>query len=253
MFSDFMKDARGAGLQFVSESRVVMMSSEDLSPQLNEVLTALDDNLIAREQVIDIVRNRMFRETLLCRESLQLDRGLSSKIFKSLIFVASYIPVEKALDDTESTVRLIERYSGRDISAPNGECAEMLKVLAAFGSEGATFDTLHERSAVNEHECLRTLFTLWKTGFVEALTASISGCRERLEVSPLARKQAVGSGRVTSALHESFNLAPEERAVLAQVIAPMTCAALETLLVASYPRDRVVQLIASVREKGFFL
>lgn len=263
MFSDFIKDARGAGLQFVSESRVVMMSSEDLSPQINEVLTALDDNIISREQVIDIVRNRMFRETLLCHESLQLDRGLSSTIFKGLTFVASYIPVtnrssdnipsDSVTADAENTVRLIERYSGREISAPAGECAEMLKVLAGCGPQGVTFDTLCERSAIDEHDCLRTLFTLWKTGFVEALTAPISCDRERLEVSPWARKQAVGSGQVTSALHESFNLAPEERAVLAQVVAPMTYTALETLLIASYPRERVVQLISAIREKGFFL
>jgi trans-aconitate methyltransferase len=253
MFTDFMRDARGAGLQFISESRVVMMSSEDLSPQLNEVLTALDDNIVAREQVIDIVRNRMFRETLLCHESLQIDRGLSSATFKNLTFLTSYIPDDTSANDEVSGVRLIERYSGRDISAPAGECAEMLKVLAACGPQGANFEALRERSGVDEHECLRTLFTLWKTGFVEALTVPISSCRERAEVSPWARKQAVSNVRVTSALHESFNLSAEERAVLAQVIAPMTFAALETLLVASYPRERVEKLIAAVREKGFFL
>jgi SAM-dependent methyltransferase len=253
MFTDFIADARGAGLQFVSESRVVMMSSEDLSPQLNEVLTALDDNTIAREQVIDIVRNRMFRETLLCHESQKLDRGLRTTTFKGLTFVAMYLPEEPTAADEGSSVRLLERYSGRDISAPAGECAEMLKVLAACGPQGATFETLRERSGMDEHECLRTIFTLWKTGFVEALTAPICGCRERAEVSQVARKQAVSKSRVTSALHESFNLSAEERAVLAQVIAPMTFSALETLLVASYPRERVVQLIAAVREKGFFL
>jgi trans-aconitate methyltransferase len=253
MFTEFMTDARGAGLQFISESRVVMMSSEDLSPQLNEVLTALDENIITREQVVDIVRNRMFRETLLCHESLQLDRGLSSATFKSLTFVASYIPKESVASDEGSTVRLLERYSGRDMTAPAGECADMLEVLAACGPQGATFEVLRERSGIDEHECLRTLFTLWKTGFVEALTAPICSCRERAEVSSWARKQAVSKSRVTSALHESFNLSAEERAVLAQVIAPMTFAALETMLIASYPRERVVQLIAAVREKGFFL
>lgn len=50
MFTDFMRDVTAAGLQFVSESRVVMMSSGDLTPELNEVLTALDENIIAREQ-----------------------------------------------------------------------------------------------------------------------------------------------------------------------------------------------------------
>ncbi len=253
MFSDFMRDARGSGLQFVSESRVVMMSSEDLATEINEVLTALDDNIIAREQVIDIVRNRMFRETLLCHDSLQLDRGLGSTTFKGLTFVASYVPDATYLSDSVGQVKLIERYSGREVSAPVGECAAMLKVLSECGPHGATFEVIHKRSGVDEHECLRAVFTLWKTGFIEALTAPICGTRERVEVSPWARRQAVSNGRVTSALHESFNLPPEERAVLAQVIAPMSLAALETLLVASYPRERVVELVRSVEQKGFFL
>jgi len=264
MFTDFMRDVTAAGLQFVSESRVVMMSSEDLTPELNEVLTALDENIIAREQVIDIVRNRMFRETLLCHESLKLDRGLSKATFKGLTFVASYVPellsasndtkaVETRAADESKDVKLIERYSGREILAPAGECATMLELMAEYGARGATFQALCERSGVAEPECLRTVFTLWKTGFVEALTAPICGISERAEVSPWARRQAVATGRVTSALHESFDLPPEERSVLAQVIAPMTFSALETLLIASFPREHVVRLVGALKAKGFFL
>ena len=262
MFTDFMHTATGAGLQFVSESRVVMMSSEDVSPELNEVLTALDDNIIAREQVIDIVRNRMFRETLLCHRSVQLDRGMQGSVFRGLTFVASYLPKDSAIDakslmEQGPAVTLSERYSGRDMSAPTGECAAMLAVLAACGPQGATFSELTARAAkqlsLNEQECLRVVFTLWKTGFIEALTASLCGTQDRAIVSPWARKQAVANVRVTSGLHESFNLEAEERSVLAQVIAPMTFSALETLLLASFPRERVVQLVGGLREKGFFL
>ncbi len=256
MFTDFMHAAAEAGLQFVSESRVVMMSSEDLSPELNEVLTALDDNIIAREQVIDIVRNRMFRETLLCHRSAQLDRGLQSSVFKDLTFLASYLP-KGAQGAGEGVVPLTERYSGREVSAPAGECAAMLKILAECGPQGATFNQLTERASqvlsLDSQECLRVVFTLWKTGFIEALTAPVCATQERAIVSPWARKQAVANVRVTSGLHESFNLEAEERSVLAQVLAPMTFTALETLLLASFTRERAVELIGALREKGFFL
>jgi methyltransferase-like protein len=259
MFSEFIRDAATAGLQFVSESRVVMMSSEDLTQDLNEVLSALDDNIIAREQVLDIVRNRMFRETLLCHRSIQLDRGLQSGVFKELTFVAGYLPeIASALGSPEwnredGLVKLIERYSGREVTAPAGECAELLKVLASSGPRGLKFNDLVELAAIEPQDCLRVVFTLWKTGFIEALTAPVCAVHERATVSPLARRQAVANLRVTSGLHESFNLTPEERAVLAQVSAPMTFSALETLLLANSPRDRVTELIAALREKGFFL
>ncbi|MFN4894380.1 MAG: methyltransferase regulatory domain-containing protein [Pseudomonadota bacterium] len=259
-FTEFMRSASAAGLQFVSEARVVMMSSEDLTPELNEVLTALGDNIIAREQVIDIVRNRMFRETLLCHGSIQLDRGLQSAVFKDLIFVSSYIPKERSQAsaiDTGATVQLIERYSGREVSAPIGECSAVLSLIAEIGPKGATFSQLvqgaAERASLDEQECLRVVYTLWKTGFIEALTASVCGTYDGVVVSPWARKQAVANVRVTSALHESYNLDTEERSVLAQSLVPMSFTALETLLLASFPRQRVTQLIAGLREKGFFL
>lgn len=258
MFSDFIRDATTAGLQFISESRVVMMSSEDLTQDLNEVLSALDDNIIAREQVLDIVRNRMFRETLLCHRSTQLDRGLQSSVFKDLTFVAGYLPedaseVDSSEEQDKNLVKLIERYNDRAVTAPAGECAELLKVLASSGPRGLKFNDLVELASLDPQDCLRIVFTLWKTGFIEALTAPVCATHERVMVSPLARRQAVANLRVTSGLHESFNLTPEERAVLAQVIAPMTFSALETLLLANLSRDRLTQLVTGLREKGFFL
>lgn len=257
MFTDFMGDATAAGLQFVSESRVVMMSSEDLSPQINEVLTALDESVVAKEQVIDIVRNRMFRETLLCHQSVPLDRGLQGAAFKDLTFVASYLPAANRVESESSQVQLVERYTGREVSAPAGECAAMLALMAEFGPRGASFGVISGQAEIrlemDSHESLRVIYTLWKTGFIEALTAPVCGTQERIVVSQLARKQAVSNVRVTSGLHESFDLSAEERSLLAQAIAPMTVSALETLALASFPRERVEELLGSLREKGFFL
>jgi hypothetical protein len=64
---------------------------------------------------------------------------------------------------------------------------------------------------------------------------------------------AVNNTLVTSELHESFNLSSEERAVIAQVLAPMSFSALETVMLASFPRERVAKLISGLREKGFFI
>jgi hypothetical protein len=133
----------------------------------------------------------------------------------------------------------------------------VLSLIAEIGPKGATFSQLvqgaAERASLDEQECLRVVYTLWKTGFIEALTASVCGTYDGVVVSPWARKQAVANVRVTSALHESYNLDTEERSVLAQSLVPMSFTALETLLLASFPRQRVTQLIAGLREKGFFL
>jgi|GEM_PF-2605117 len=255
MFTDFMREASASGLQFLSEARVVMMSSEDLSPEVNEVLKSLDDNPIAREQVIDIARNRMFRETLLCHASVKLDRGLSSAVFKDLYFVSTYIPSGTAVKSGE--LGLVERYSGREISVPEGECAASLKVIAEMGPRGAKFDQIEQAvqaiDGASSEDCFRAVYTLWKTGFIDGLTTPLCGVNEVASVSPVARMQAVNNTLVTSELHESFNLSAEERAVLAHVLAPMSFSALETVMLASFPRERAAQLISGLREKGFFI
>ena len=255
MFTDFMREASAAGLQFLSEARVVMMSSEDLSPEINEVLKSLDEDPIAREQVIDIARNRMFRETLLCHSSATLNRGLSSAVFQDLYFFAMYIPSGSSTNDGE--IGFVERYSGRESSVQAGECASALKVIAEIGPRGAKFEQIAKAvqatNNVSSEDCFRAVYTLWKTGCVDALTTPLCGVNELAGVSPVARMQAVNNTLVTSELHESFNLSSEERAVLAQLIAPMSFLALETVMLASFPRERVVRIISGLREKGFFI
>lgn len=255
MFTDFMREASAAGLQFLSEARVVMMSSEDLSPEVNEVLKSLDDSPIAREQVIDIARNRMFRETLLCHSATTLDRGLSGAVFKQLYFVATYLPSAASVNAGE--IGFVERYSGREISVPAGECATALKVIAEIGPCGAKFDEIAKAIQVidgaSSEDCFRAVYTLWKTGFIDGLATPLCGVSELAAVSPVARMHAVNNTLVTSELHESFNLSSEERAVIAQVLAPMSFSALETVMLASFPRERVAKLISGLREKGFFI
>jgi trans-aconitate methyltransferase len=255
MFTDFMRDAASTGFQFLSEARVVMMSSEDLSPEVNEVLDSLSDNIVAREQVIDVARNRMFRETLLCHGSVALDRGLSSSVFKQLYFVATYLP--KSSKIAEGELAFVERFSGRDISVPAGECATVLKVIANLGPRGARFEEIAQVTSklhgLEEEELFKVVYTLWKTGFIDGLTAPVCGVNDLAAVNPVARRQAVEGSLVTSELHESFNLSAEERAVLAQVIAPMSFTALETIMLASFPKARVAELISGLKEKGFFI
>lgn len=259
-FTDFIEAASQAGFQYLTEARTVMTSIEDLADPLKEIFEGLGDDVLAKEQVIDIVRNRMFRETLLCHSGAKLDRGLSSTVFKELTFVALYIPDGDGVSATEpNQVRLIERLTGRSIDVPRGECAATLAVISKFGAHGVKFSEILRASGeggegvVDQQECLRAVFTLWKTGFIEALSAPICSVDGRAVVSPVARMQAVSGGRVTSALHESFNLSSEERAILAQAVLPLSFSALEVGVQGIGDSKRIRGVIESLRERGFFL
>ncbi len=256
LFLDFMRAAQDAGLQYVSEARVVMMSSDDLSAETNELLDSFGDDIWMREQVLDIVRNRTFRETLLCHEDLVLNRGLSTKAFKELFFVANFVPVEGDTQGDEQGVLFRERTSGREVRAPRGECERMLGVLAQMGVEGAMLPRLIERVAseggMSEHDMMRAIVTLWKAGFVDALQMSLCGKLHEASVSDLARLQAASGEKVTSLLHESIALSKLERQALQLVQKPLSFQALETLLVPYAPLEEVRQAIAHLRATGFF-
>jgi len=73
-FHEFAAHADRHGLQFLSEAELVAMAYGGLTPEAKRVLESLDP--LAREQYLDFVKCRRFRQTLLCRADVALDRRL---------------------------------------------------------------------------------------------------------------------------------------------------------------------------------
>ena len=63
-FHEFMADAARAGLTFLAESHLDTMMGAGLAPPVREALGRLDR--LAREQYLDFIHFRHFRESLLC-------------------------------------------------------------------------------------------------------------------------------------------------------------------------------------------
>jgi hypothetical protein len=105
---------------------------------------------------------------------------------------------------------------------------------------------------ISEHELMRAVVTLWKSGFIEALQFPIAGLSSAPVISQLARLQAYAGERVTSALHESLELSALERRVVELATVVHSFQALEVLLVQSAPLEKVTAAINSLRIKGFF-
>ena len=73
-FHEFADHAARHGLQFLGDAELQTMSYAGLTPQARNVLAQLD--LLTREQYLDFARCRRFRQTLLCRADLALDREI---------------------------------------------------------------------------------------------------------------------------------------------------------------------------------
>jgi methyltransferase-like protein/SAM-dependent methyltransferase len=71
-FHDFMSRAAGHGLQFLAEAEAGPMLAPRLPPAVLATLAKLGTDRIAREQYLDFLTNRTFRQTLLCRRDVPL-------------------------------------------------------------------------------------------------------------------------------------------------------------------------------------
>jgi SAM-dependent methyltransferase len=87
-FHEFIDDAGRAGLTFLAEARLDTMLGAGLAPQVRQALGRLDR--LAREQYLDFVQFRHFRESLLCHANaptrfvLQPARVLGLHVLPSL-------------------------------------------------------------------------------------------------------------------------------------------------------------------------
>ncbi len=72
-FHEFVAQAGAHGLQFLSEAEFSEMQLGALPEQLRQALLTISDPL-RREQYLDFLKERMFRQTLLVRSEIALDR-----------------------------------------------------------------------------------------------------------------------------------------------------------------------------------
>jgi methyltransferase-like protein/ubiquinone/menaquinone biosynthesis C-methylase UbiE len=89
-FYQFMELAHARKLQFMSESHLPSMITGNLPAKAAEALTKLTSDIHHRSQYTDFVTNRTFRQTLLCRSGVVLDRNLDPARFESAFFAGTY-------------------------------------------------------------------------------------------------------------------------------------------------------------------
>jgi SAM-dependent methyltransferase len=74
-FHEFAALAAGHGLQYLAEANFLEMQGDVLPQDLQLELSAEED-VVRQEQLLDYVKVRRFRQTLLCRAEVELDRVL---------------------------------------------------------------------------------------------------------------------------------------------------------------------------------
>ena len=75
-FQDFAYGAAAEGLAYLGESFLSSMLDRNFGPEIQKFLRDRSSNIFELEQHMDFLRNRTFRQTLLCHAEVKLNRNL---------------------------------------------------------------------------------------------------------------------------------------------------------------------------------
>src|SRR5439155_25647534 len=77
-FHQFMGRAGAKGLQYLGEAQIGSMVAGKFGPEGEQILRQISPDLLHMEQYMDFLRNRMFRQTLLCHADLKPNYALNA-------------------------------------------------------------------------------------------------------------------------------------------------------------------------------
>jgi hypothetical protein len=209
-FHEFMADATRAGLTYLAEARLSTMMGGGLDPEVRQALGPLDR--LTREQYLDFVHFRRFRETLLChagaleRFVIQPPRALNMHATPSLSF------------------RLDAERAGHDPGANAGIAALQQLLLARWPhsvpvSELAAWHRQLQPAAPETSRPIESvLVEMFVGGIVDLRTtpvAAAAAAGERPMAFAPARWMLRETEFATSCYHDTYRLGPDDRRLVA--------------------------------------
>ncbi|MEO6588521.1 MAG: methyltransferase regulatory domain-containing protein [Pyrinomonadaceae bacterium] len=98
-FHEFISEAEKYDLQFLSEAEYFHDKYTSFDAPVVKVLDQFgDDQIIRREQFFDFLKNRRFRQTLLCHKNANLKRKVADNFFDDLKIVCDLHPESESPD-----------------------------------------------------------------------------------------------------------------------------------------------------------
>jgi methyltransferase-like protein/SAM-dependent methyltransferase len=209
-FTEFMGAARAAGLQFASEAVFHSMSLSALPPNLAGMLGELAErDVIAKEQYLDFLTCRGFRQTVLCHEEVELRRDVDVDRMAQFRFLTEARRGEP--DEGQSGVAFRHR-NGSALRTDHALTIRALDLMVAANPRSVPFEELVAGAGATspeDREALAdVLFRTFSVGVTELRLSEpqiVVELTERPTASPWARYTA-STGRAANLYHELIEL-----------------------------------------------
>jgi len=210
-FHEFVEQAARHGLQYLGEADYYEMSEQRFSPPVREKLAMLGDKLLVREQYMDFLCGRAFRQTLLCHSRVTLDRSLAPERLSRLHFASQAEPLTDRPAIASSEEVEFRAAENATVKTAHPLAKSIFVSLGEVWPGSLPFDALRERVALHlgppEPRALAEgLLQIYSSGpIVTFSTRPYTGATrlsDRPKLAPLARLQAEAGRPVVTSLRQ---------------------------------------------------
>ncbi len=234
-FFKFAERASAHGLRYLGEAELRVMVPTNYPPEIANVLKVLSHDLIHLEQYMDFLRNRLFRQTLLCHANLTPNYGLRWERLRPLHFRSRARPQDANLNITSTETSKYYAPGGGVLTTSMPLMKAAMAALAdawpvalslpelirqARARLQAAGATTVESDAAAEGALGPTLLSVYASGTPQLLEVVhspppvVRDVSERPRTTALVRLQANRQKYVTNQFHENVHVNDLERAIL---------------------------------------
>jgi methyltransferase-like protein/SAM-dependent methyltransferase len=232
-FHEFNERLTAHGLRYLGEADFNTMMPAAFPPGVQEVLHRLAPGLIHMEQYLDFLRNRTFRQTLLCHAHHRPNYTLRPEQLTAFHVASPLRPRSPVPDLTSRAAEVFEAPGDRTLTTGEPVVKAALVLLSEQWPRALPFDELRRQArarlktpdapAVADEDTRalgQALLTAYAGGPSTLLELSLRPphfaltVSDRPEASPLARLQAGRGAEVTNLRHQRVALNELDRLLL---------------------------------------
>ena len=221
-FHEVMADARRHQLQYLAEADFFEMQTETYPEPVRQALERFaGTDIVVQEQYLDFIKGRRFRQTLLCREEVVLNRNSRPDRIMELYVASSAQPVSAQPDLREGVPEKFRGQRGALLETDSAVAKRALCRLAGAWPQSIRCSDLGAGEI---------LFQGYRMGLLELHTLAPQFAARAGDYpvgSPLARLQSQQTAVVTTLRHTLIELDdPIDRRLLQLLDGTRNCAAL---------------------------
>jgi len=212
-FHEFVARAREHGLEYLGDADFLEMQSAIYADSTVETLRRFaQGDVVRKEQYLDFIKGRPFRQMLLCRGEAGPERSPRPEQLTALYFASSASPVSAAPDLRAGVWEEFRGPRGAAMRTDDRQVKTALARLNGTWPQSMQFADLLAEAGGEAEPLAEALLQAYSAGLLEVsiLPSQFTDqAGERPVASPLARLQAREGSMVTTLRHTTAELADE--------------------------------------------